>query len=283
MGLALLAYSSYSYSNDETVFGSTGNAASFGYSWVMSNILPQQAGLAVNGIIYRYTTVKNAEDAMIVSVQNENARGDGYIFREVDDWTGIPGNTINKVIPVDNIDISYWGRGSIDWTGTGSVEDATVIYTYQYDTCFDPQSDPSCPGWDSGTYAIDMGAVEAIDPLDNDMIQDELDRKAMLKDEEQDERDIKRMKEEAVLEETLEKILGIVNTTLLSMDSVQRHNELKAINYMPKSYYDTIPGGKIIDVPMLNDSDLPENKNALRNNLAQQIKHKELVNLQYNK
>ena len=52
---------------------------------------------------------------------------------------------------------------------------------------------------------------------------------------------------------------------------------------MPKSYYDTIPGGKIIDVPMLNDSDLPENKNALRNNLAQQIKHKELVNLQYNK
>ena len=27
----------------------------------------------------------------------------------------------------------------------------------------------------------------------------------------------------------------------------------------------------------------PENKNALRNNLAQQIKHKELVNLQYNK
>jgi hypothetical protein len=97
----------------------------------MTNVLPQQAGLTVGNVIYQYTTVKNTDDDMVVSVQNENAKGNGYIFKSSDDWSGIPGNTINKVVPVGNIDISYWGDGSIDWTGTGSVTDANVIYTYQ--------------------------------------------------------------------------------------------------------------------------------------------------------
>ena len=84
VGLAFC--SSYSYS--EQVFGVTKNAADFGYNWVMSQILPQQAGLQVNNVFYRYTTIKDEEDEMVVYVQNENAQGDGYIFREVDDWTG---------------------------------------------------------------------------------------------------------------------------------------------------------------------------------------------------
>jgi hypothetical protein len=282
--LALLACSSYSYS-DETVFGTTGNAASDGYNWVMTNILPQQAGLAVNGVIYQYTTVKNTEDDMVVSVQNENARGSGYIFREVDDWSGIPGNTINKVIPVNNIDISYWGRGSIDWTGTGNVEDAKVIYTYQYDPCFDPQTDPTCPGYiDQFVVDLQSEQVEIVDPLDDDVIQDELDRKGVdTEDDDQEERDNKKMKSEKKIEERLEKILGIVNTTLLAADAVAKHEELISIAAIPTSYYSTIPGGVIDDAPKLADSNLPENKNALRVGLAQQVKHEKLVDLQYEK
>ena len=96
--LALLVCSCYSYSND-TVYGSTSNAAANGYRWVMTNVLPQQLGLTVGNVIYQYTTVKNTDDDMVVSVQNENARGEGYIFRSVDDWSGLPGNSINKVVP----------------------------------------------------------------------------------------------------------------------------------------------------------------------------------------
>ena len=101
MGLAVsLAFSScLSYSND-IVFGSTQNAAQFGLNWVMTNILPQQAGLTVGSVIYRYRAVKDPESDMIVYVQNENALGDGYIFREVDDWSGLSGTGIYKVVPV---------------------------------------------------------------------------------------------------------------------------------------------------------------------------------------
>jgi len=65
----------------------------------MSNVLPQQAGLQVTGVVYQYTAVKDPEDDMIVHVQNQNAQDSGYIFRETDDWSGLPGNTINKLIP----------------------------------------------------------------------------------------------------------------------------------------------------------------------------------------
>ena len=55
----------------------------------MQNILPQQAGLTVGNVIYKYTAVKNEQDDMLVHVQNEDALGDGYIFRETDDWSGL--------------------------------------------------------------------------------------------------------------------------------------------------------------------------------------------------
>ena len=62
-------YSSASYS--EEVFGTTNNAAQFGLNWVMTNILPSQAGLEVNGLVYQYTAVKDPETGMIVYVQFE--------------------------------------------------------------------------------------------------------------------------------------------------------------------------------------------------------------------
>jgi len=34
---------------------------------------------------------------------------------------------------------------------------------------------------------------------------------------------------------------------------------------------------------MLVDSEIPDNKKALRNNLAQQLLHEQMVNMQYNK
>jgi len=278
--LALLVYSSYSYS--DTVYGSTSNAASDGYNWVMTNILPQQAGLTVGNVVYRYTAVKNPDDDMLVHVQNDNARGEGYIFRSSDDWSGLPGNTINKVVPVDNVDISYWGDGSIQVDGFGTVEDASVRYTYQYDPCFDPQSRPDCPGYIVPIdYDIDQSVIYQ---EDQQYVQDELDRKKTLKDEEdQEEADRKTMlaKKRRESDEGLEVLLGIVNTDELSQEQLIKHGQLTATNSLSSSYYTAIPGGTYQETIKLIDSKLPDSKKGLRVNLATQILHQNMVDLQY--
>lgn len=277
----LLAYSCYSYSDNSPVYGSTGNAASAGYNWVMTNILPQQAGLQVNGVVYRYTAVKNTDDDMVVHVQNENALGPGYIFRSSDDWSGLPGNTINKLVPVDNIDISYWGPGSIEVDGFGTVENAQVVYSYQYDPCFDPQSRPDCPGY---VAPVDYSLEDVAYQENQDYIQNELDRKkTLLDEEEQEEADRKAIlaKKRRENDESLEKLLGLVNTMELSLEQALKHSELIATNSLSSSYYNSIPGGTYQETMALIDSKLPDSKRGLRVNLATQILHQKLVDLQY--
>ena len=277
--LALLVCSSYSYS--DTVYGSTSNAATNGYNWVMTNILPQQAGLTVGNVVYRYTTIKNTSDDMVVHVQNENALGEGYIFRSSDDWSGLPGNTINKVVPVNNIDISYWGNGSIQVDGFGTVEDASVIYTYQYDPCFDPQTDPACPGY---IAPVDYSLEALVYEEDQRYIQDELDRKkTLLDEEEQEEADRKAIlaKKRRETDERLEVLLGFVNTDALSQEQLIRHGQLTAMNGLSSSYYTAIPGGTYQETIALIDSKLPDAKKGLRVNLATQILHQKMVDLQY--
>ena len=66
-------------------------------------MLPDIPGIDINGLLYRYTTVKRPEDDMKVHVGNKNADGNGYIFKETDDWSGVPGNTIVKSFPLANI------------------------------------------------------------------------------------------------------------------------------------------------------------------------------------
>lgn len=282
--VGLLVSSCYSYS--EEVFGVSQNATSFGYQWAMRNVLPQQAGLAVNAVFYRYTTVKNPEDDMIVSVQNENARGSGYIFRDEEDWSGIAGNTITKNVPVPLIDIGYWGLGSIEIDGTGSVEDAEVFYSYQYDPCFDPQSDPSCDGWiDPNVIALTEQPI--FDPLDEDYIQEELDRKAQLRaeKEEQRRRERRQISDDTQEEEQerLEDLLGVRDTSEFSAEQIRLHNSLMGVTGIPSSYLWSISGGVYPDAMVLKDSKLPQNKRGLNVRLAQELKHQQLVNLQYEK
>ena len=276
----MLVCSSYSYS--DTVYGLTSNAASNGYNWVMTNILPQQAGLTVGNVVYRYTTIKNTSDDMVVHVQNENALGEGYIFRSSDDWSGLPGNTINKVVPVNNIDISYWGNGSIQVDGFGTVEDASVIYTYQYDPCFDPQTDPACPGY---IAPVDYSLEALVYEEDQRYIQDELDRKkTLLDEEEQEELDRRKTilaKKRRETDERLEVLLGFVNTDALSQEQLIRHGQLTATNSLSSSYYTAIPGGTYQETIALIDSKLPDAKKGLRVNLATQILHQKMVDLQY--
>lgn len=247
----------------------------------MQNVLPQQAGLTVNNVIYSYTTIKEESDAMLVHVQNENAIDGGYIFRSTDDWTGIPGNTINKVVAVGDIPIDYWGDGEIVWEGDGKVTDPKVVYTYRYDTCFDPQTDPSCPGFKP--EIPDIPNVEVVDPLDDDMLQNELDREMTMRDEDQEEQERKQVAEEEEEEDSvdLESILGTVDRSLQNALDTQRHNQLSAMSNFSQGYYAQIPDTVYNDTVELKDASLPINRRGRRLQFAQDLLHEKMIKSQY--
>ena len=276
----MLVCCSYSYS--EQVNETSTNAAALGLNWVMTNILPQNAGLTVNGIVYRYTTVKNAEDDMVVYVQNEDAINGGYIFRNADDWSGLPGNSINKLVPVNTIPLEFWGDGSIEVEGKGDVEDATVLYNYSYDTCFGVTTDPSCPDYIPPVPVIPE--IGFYDPLNDQWVQRELEKDWEPSDEDEEDKDRQKMMSEEEIEDMrLEAILGTVNNSLLAAESLRKHTSLMAQNYIPVSYFDILPDSKYEETVVLKDASLPDNRLLRRQNLAQQLLHKELVNLQYKK
>lgn len=274
--VVLLVCSSYSYS--EEVYGTSTNAANAGLNWVMTNILPQQAGLTVNGVVYRYTTVKDAEDEMLVHVQNEDAINGGYIFRETDDWSGLPSNTINKLVPVNDIPIQYWGDGSIEVEGKGEVTDATVLYNYRYDTCFEVTDNPECPGY---IPPLALPDVEAYDPMKDQFVQDELEKETELDDEDEEERQRRKVAQEKKRDDRLEAILGVVNNSLLAAEQQAKHDDLTALNYIPSNYFDSLPDTKYEETVVLKDANLPDNRKARRQSVSQQLLHKKLVDLQY--
>lgn len=275
VAVLLLLWPSYSYS--EEVYGSTNNAAQTGLSWVMTNILPEFAGLEVNGLVYQYTAVKDPETDMIVYVQNEYADGNGYIFRNADDWSGLPGNTINKAFVFPNLSAELWGPGSIEVDGEGSVVDPSVIYTYKYDTCFDPQADPSCPGYEE---PVVVPEIEIYDPLQDELVLEQLEQKARL-DEQEEEEDRKRRQRQNAVQNALENLLSDGGNPGL-IDPVAEALALALTSKtLPTTYYGTIQGGEYLESLVLDGGDIQDNRKARRSNLAQQLLHQQMVNSQY--
>ena len=270
-----LVYSSYSYS--EEVYGSTNNAAAVGLNWVMTHILPEYAGLEVNGLVYQYTAVKDPESDMIVYVQNEYADGNGYIFRNADDWSGIPGNTINKSFVFPNLAAELWGPGSIEVNGDGSVEDPSVVYTYKYDTCYDPQTNPDCPGYEE---PVEVPEIPFSDPLEDQLVLDEINKQAEI-DREEEEEDRRRRQKESKVKGALEKLLAdSTNPELISAEAEKMAVALFNVT-LPTSYYSLIQGGEYIETVQLDGGEIQDNKRARRINFAQQLLHTEIVNSQY--
>ena len=270
-----LVYSSYSYS--EEVYGSTNNAAAVGLNWVMTHILPEYAGLEVNGLVYQYTAVKDPESDMIVYVQNEYADGNGYIFRNADDWSGIPGNTINKSFVFPNLAAELWGPGSIEVNGDGSVENPSVVYTYKYDTCYDPQTNPDCPGYEE---PVEVPEIPFSDPLEDQLVLDEINKQAEI-DREEEEEDRRRRQKESKVKGALEKLLAdSTNPELISAEAEKMAVALFNVT-LPTSYYSLIQGGEYIETVQLDGGEIQDNKRARRINFAQQLLHTEIVNSQY--
>jgi len=274
--------SSYSYS-DTLNYGVTNNAASNGFQWDMKDVLPVPGGLMVNGVIYQYTTEKEVDADMKVHIQNENANGDGYVFRQTDDWSGLPGSTINRLVRLPNIPGEYFGDGSIDVEGEGAVSDPTVRYSYMLDPCFVPLTDPSCPGYLRALYdwlkenGLLGDDVEFEDPLFNEFVQKVLNRET--EDEEEDE---VRQAEEKEEDEEIEKLNAGASVEALA-DPAAQAAIMQALSMIPnfENYYAvSIQGGVYEETLVLEDKELPDNRNAMRN-LAQDTLHRSMVRSQY--
>lgn len=275
----------YSCSYSEIINGTTTNAAGNGLTWKMPGLLPASTGLTVDGVIYQYTAVKNTRDAMVVNVQNANAIGSGYIFRSQDDWTGRPGNSITKVVPVDNIPAKYWGDGSIDVTGQGQVTNASVVYKYRYDTCYNPLSDPSCPGYAQAMLdSLALKAAEPIDPLSNQFVKDSLQSKPLPEDEDK-KKDLtaKKEKEKKAEKEAIEK--KVITNALVSVKDAQMAAKFEMLNNIPgfDAYSINISGGVYNDVIRYPEKVLPDSRRGRSLGLAQEKLHGAMVDSQYNK
>lgn len=252
----------------------------------MPSVLPAITGLTVDGVIYRYSAIKNQQDPMTVTVQNKDTMSTGYIFRSQDDWTGLRGTTITKVVPVDNIPGNRWGSGEISVDGKGSVTEASVFYKYRYDTCVNPLSSPSCPGYaDAMLKSLSMKNVEVNDPLTDEMRKNATENKAVCTPSQiscitgdnlkQEEERSKKGKEE-------ERKKSIVNSLLSSKDTevasqFEKMNDIPGLNL----YSVAIPGGVYKDALRYPDKILPDNRRARSLGSAQERMHQLIVNSQY--
>lgn len=281
----LVASSSYCYS--EVVNGITNNAASGGNTWSMDSVLPPQTGLTVGGVYYRYTIEKDPNADAQVHIQNENAIDGGLLFRNTDDWSGLPGNTIVNRFSLPNIPKEYFGDGSIEVEGSGEVTDANIFYTYTFDTCADPLSDPSCPGYEAAladrldALGLLNQQVEVNDPLDDEFVQAQLEREVDIdEDSDQAESEEEDEEEEIDMEAALaaaDNALAIgVGAAELSQLSVSA-NLAQFANYMERN----IPGGVYNETVVFEPKELPDNRQGLRVGLAQQVLHEQMVDSQY--
>ena len=293
--MALVFWAHSSYSESITPYGGqTGNAAAGGLTWSMGSVLPEPPGLSINGVIYNYTIRKNVDDSVTVNVQNENALGPGYIFRETDEWLpgSLDGTEINKVVPVNpDIHRSHWGDGSIAVDGNGSVDNPTVLYTYTVDPCYDPQFDPNCPGYEvqvPDIYQVNLDDI--YNPLEDENI--DFDRTTDLEltetedEEELSEEELAEKEEEEEEERAmrLEDALAEAGRSIMFANALAQSQMLAAANAatnMNTYYSRTIPGGTYKDNVVLVDKQLPENRRGLRNGLAQQLLHQQMVESQY--
>jgi hypothetical protein len=237
-----------------------------------------QDGLDVSGVIYQYTTVKEVEDDFTVTVQNKDVDG-GYVWQDTEDWSGKHGIRIRKVIPLPYVPIGKFGKGEIATTGTGTVEDANVIYMYRYDACFNPQNDPACAGYVQPMPVIPD--IEIYNALDDDAVKEatkETDKDLINKDEE--ERDEEEDEED---ENRLEIALASSTNALTIANTFTQASVVRAMNIATNlnTYYVTKILGRVYkETTSLQGGNIVDNRAVFRN-LTQDRLHNQMVQEQY--
>ena len=270
-----------SYSSSYT-FGYTGNAAADSLVWTMTSGtlgVSVQEGLDISGVIYKYKVTKEAGDEYSVTVQNEDVDG-GYIYQDTQDWTKGEGLRIQRVVPLPYTPVSKFGKGSIETSGTGTLEDASVVYMYRFDKCFDPQNDPDCPGYVEPMPKIP--AIEIYDALEDDAVIDATEETDSdlyeKKEEKREEKD-----EDEENESRLEMALAASENALTIANTVSQTALLQTINNATNvnSYYEKKISGKMYPESIsLQGGEIVDNKRALKS-LSQDNLHNKMIEEQY--
>lgn len=254
----------------------------------MAPVLPAETGLTVGGVFYRYTIHKDPITDSRVHIQNEDAINGGLLYRNTDDWSGLPGNTITSSFVLPNIPREFFGRGSIEVEGDGKITDPTVIYSYRFDTCADPINNPSCAGYAAAMrkFLLDNGLldqqIEIRDPLDDQFVLAAMSRETDRR--EQDNKEESKEEEDKEDDIDMEEALAASDNALAIADGAAQAAMMQALTSVPQfdSYLQaTISGGVYNDTISFEPKELPENRNALRVGLAQQLLHQQMVDSQY--
>ena len=242
-----------------------------------------------NGMFYQYTTEKNTEDDFTVTIQNRDLLNGGYVIQETDDWSGLPGATINKRVDLPNIPQSIVGEGSIVTTGTGEVKDPSVVYSFRYDECYLPISNPECPGYEQALYdyLLENGLLnkepDINDPFYDEWVQFQLNRENEFEEETDDE---KKQREETleVEDDPIEKMNAEVDINKF-VDGAKQNEIIQSFSTIPNFEIYTqaaIDGGVYRDTVQLQDATLLDNNRALRQFATDEV-HREMVRSQYEK
>ncbi len=237
-----------------------------------------QEGLDISGVIYTYNPIKEVSDDFTVTVQNQNAAGDGYIFQDTEDFSGKHPIRIRKVLALPYIPIENFGQGSIATTGTGSLEDESVIYMYRFDECRIP-TDPSCPNY----IPPIPPPIEIYDALDDESVKlasketdkDLFEDKETSEQEEKEEDDKNRLEAMlSVTENALTLANGLTQSSLITtMNSVLNIDAYYIAQIPSKVYRETI---------VLKDQGISDNRKVLRG-LSNDRLHQTMIEEQYNK
>ena len=271
----------YSFSVHAYSFGYTPNVAISGLEWTMTPTYLGANGIGgmdVSGVTYKYTPIKNKEDDYVVTLENDKVGG-GYVFQDKQDWSQREGGIeIRRTIALPYLPLAVFGDGRLKQEGTGSIEGADVRYIYRFDSCFDPQSDPNCPGYvkPKPPPLPDIPDYDALQDESVSLAQKETD-KELLEDEQADKDD------EEEDEESLESKLADTTNALTIANEISQSAILKELNNvtnLTNYYVYTIPDNYYPDTVALQGGTIVDNRRALRS-LSQDARMNEMIEEQY--
>ena len=263
-------------------FGYTPNVAISGLEWTMTptylgaNCI---GGMDVSGVTYKYTPIKNKNDDYVVTLENDKVGG-GYVFQDVQDWSQREGGIeVRRTIALPYTPIAIFGDGRLKQEGTGSIEGADVRYIYRFDHCFDPQSDPNCPGYKKPPPPP-LPEIPDYDALQDESVaiaQKETDRKLSKEDQAEKEED------EEEDEESLEFMLADVENAIAMANEIAQSvilQQLNNVTNLTNYYVSTIPDNYYPDAVALQGGTIVDNRRALRS-LSQDARMNEMIEEQY--
>ena len=263
-------------------FGYTPNVAISGLEWTMTPTYLGANGIGgmdVSGVTYKYTPIKNKEDDYVVTLENDKVGG-GYVFQDVQDWSQREGGIeVRRTIALPYTPIAIFGDGRLKQEGTGSIEGADVRYIYRFDSCFDPQSDPNCPGYKKPPPPP-LPEIPDYDALQDESVaiaQKETDRKLSKEDQAEKEED------EEEDEESLEFMLADVENAIAMANEIAQSvilQQLNNVTNLTNYYVYTIPDNYYPDAVALQGGTIVDNRRALRS-LSQDARMNEMIEEQY--